>query len=144
MREILTYPIEAAEIREELLFVLEYFRARGHSSCEVLFGWAWGNDYYPTDEWAYRTCDLGSVLPEVERAEQAGWGKLGQDDLYLKFPTLDLEFRFCNDSDLHISFDQASDVVESFYSRWKARGFSPAEWAKRSDGSSPGERIRIN
>jgi hypothetical protein len=55
------------------------------------------------------------------------WGELGQDDLFLKFPTLNLEFHFCNDSDIHIYFDEGSEVVEVFYSRWKLRGFSPAE-----------------
>lgn len=143
MREVLTYPLELTHVREELRFVLEYFRGLGCKSCELLFGFAWGNEYYPSDEWPYATWELGAVLGEVERVERAGWGELGQDDLFLKFPTLNLEFRFCNDADIHICFDEGGGVVETFYSRWKLRGFSPAEWIKLPSGS-PSERIRFN
>jgi hypothetical protein len=75
MREVLTYPLEPTQVREELGFVLEYFRALGYRSCEVLFGWSWGNDYYLSNEWTYATHELEGVIVEVERVERAGLGR---------------------------------------------------------------------
>ena len=75
--------------------------------------------------------------------EGKGLGMLGSDDLFLSFPALGLEFRFCNDSDLHIAFEDPSETTEFFYQRWKIRGFSPAEWERTLDGKT-GERLRIN
>ena len=49
-REILTHPIAAARLKEELEFFAQYIRDLGHEHCEVLFGFAWGNKYYPTAE----------------------------------------------------------------------------------------------
>ena len=47
LREIVTSPIERKQLHEELDFMVQYFLEKGVTTCTVLFGFAWGNDYYP-------------------------------------------------------------------------------------------------
>ena len=130
-REIVTQPISTEQIHQELVFLVEYFKLLGHTQCEVVFGSAWGIDYYPGNDWHVVQMPLEELIPEVRRVEAAGeWGGLGSNDLYITRPPLDLDFRFCSDSDIHLSFDQPSEITESFYQRWKERGYSPAEYVK--------------
>ena len=142
-REILTHPIGPFQVKEELEFLVEYFREIGYDECEAYFGFAWGNEYYSNGEWTPIRIPLDRLASQVRRVETGGLGMLGSDDLFVSFPALGLEFRFCNDSDLHMAFEHPNETTEFFYQRWKALGFSPAEWEKTSDGKT-GERLRIN
>ncbi len=142
-REILTYPLERIQMKEELLFFADYMRGCGYADCDVLFGYAWGIEYYETDRWDYERIPLDSLVDKVMQVEVSGLGKLGHDDVWVKIPGLEMEFRFCNDCDIHINYEFAGEMTEFFYQRWKSRGFSPAEWLKAPDGTSS-ERLRFN
>ena len=140
-REILTYPITADELNDELAFVAQYFSKKGVENCSVLFGFAWGNEYYSTNEWFDEQIALSNLVEKVREVEASGIGKIGRDDLFVNIAGL--EFRFCNDSDVHIYFTEHSDEIEYFYSRWKALGYQPAEWLKNEE-KGPGERVRFD
>ena len=140
-REILTYAITQEQMNDELSFVSKYFYEKGVNKCEVLFGFAWGNDYYPGNEWQEEEIGFLNLVSKVREVEASGIGKLGKDDLFIKVSGL--EFRFCNDSDIHIYFNEPNDDVEFFYSRWKEMGYQPAEWLKNQE-KGPGERGRVN
>jgi hypothetical protein len=140
-REILTYPILKAQVHDELAYFVEYFSDKGDQTCEVLFGFAWGNEYYPANEWLYEQVNLSHLIWKVDEVEKSGIGSLGRDDLFIKIA--ELEFRFCNDSDIHIYFEESNEDVEYYYARWKQLGYQPAEWIiNQKDG--PGERVRFN
>ena len=130
-REILTYPLERPSLEAELAFLAEYFRALGSDHCAAFFGHAWG-ERYPEGGWTAVDLPLESPVAEVSRVEASGFGQLGDDDLFITIPPFLVEFRFCNDSDIHLSFEHASDITEAFYQRWRDLGFRPAEW-----GSAP-------
>ena len=127
-REIVTHHIDSSQMKEELAFLTEYFIGKGFEACELLFGSAWGMDYYDTNQWDYEKVPLTKLVEKVEAVEASGLGHLGSDDLFIKLQGYPFEFRFCHESDLHISFDEPGDIPEFFYERWKSRGFSPAEW----------------
>ena len=130
-REILTYPIDRPSLEAELAFLAEHFRGLGCDSCTAFFGHAWG-EHYPQDPWTAVALPLEALVAEVSRIEEAGFGALGNDDLFITIAPFPLEFRFCNDSDIHLSFEAPSDTTEVFFQRWRALGFKPAEW-----GSAP-------
>ncbi len=140
-REILTYPLTKEQVRDELMFCSEYFSKQGAKLCEVLFGFAWGNQYYPSAEWPYEKIKLSELPDKVRTVENSGIGSLGTDDLFVKIRGL--QFRFCNDSDIHIYFTEPCEDIEYFYSRWKQLGYQPAEWLKNQE-NGPGERIRFD
>jgi hypothetical protein len=137
--EILTCPVSKQQLWEELEFVVAYFIDNGYLTCEVLFGFAWGMDYYPTKDWNSECISLGELKAKILSVENSGLGLLSNDDLFLDFPHL--QFRFCNDSDIHIYFNEYSEDIEYFYSRWGAQGFNPAEYLK-NQVKGPGEKVR--
>lgn len=141
LREIVTYPLERKQLQEELDFMVQYFRKKGVTTCTVLFGCAWGNEYYPGNDWVDEETPLEKLVEKVRAIEESGMGALGKDDLVVK--VADLEFRFCNDSDIHIRFTAPDNESESFYLRWKKLGYQPAEWVKNKE-NDPGKRVRSN
>lgn len=141
LREIVTYPLERKQLQEELDFMVQYFLEKGVPTCTVLFGFAWGNDYYPGNEWFDEEIPLEKVFEKVRKIEESGMGALGKDDLFVKVSGL--EFQFCNDSNIHIRFTESNKDSESFYLRWKERGYQPAEWIKNKE-NDPAERVRFN
>ena len=140
-REILTYPISTEQMNEELSFMVEYFSNKVIDKCSVLFGFAWGNNYYPGNEWFDEEIELRNLIQKVNDVEASGIGAIGRDDLFIKISGL--EFRFCNDSDVHIYFSKHNDDIEFYYARWKQLGYQPAEWLKNQE-KGPGERVRFN
>jgi len=130
-REILTYPLDRPSLEAELAFLVQHFRTLGYDRCTAFFGHAWG-ERYPQDPWTPVDLPLEALVAEVSRIEAAGFGALGDDDLFITLAAFPLEFRFCNDSDIHLSFEEPSDIAEVFYQRWRGRGYRPAEW-----GSAP-------
>lgn len=133
-RLILTSEMSAEQLREELGFLVQFFRLRGHTECSVLFGYAWGIEYYREQEWYDITLPLCRLEDEVRRLEAEGLGYIGHDDLMVAFPPVDAEFRFCHDADIHLEFDESSEVIESFHERWALRGYAPKKWIKGNDG----------
>lgn len=136
-RELLTFPMTAAQLRDELVFTVAQLRDSGFTACDVTFGWAWGIAYYPGDRWVAEPVPLDSLLAKLAEVESRGIGRLGADDLFLEFPTFSLHF--CHESDVHLGFDEHFDLVEVFFARWQRLGYQPAEWCS-SDGK---RRVRV-
>jgi hypothetical protein len=131
-RELFTYPLEDIALRAELAFTLEHLRECGFAECKVLFGYAWGMEYYPDDQWVSEALPIASVLAKVAEVEGRGIGRLGSDDLDLEFPSF--SFLFCNDSDVHLRFSEDGPLIEFFFSRWGRLGYKPAEWRTTQGG----------
>ena len=140
-REILTRVIDVDTLFAELAFLVEHFRSKGYETCEASFGFAWVNDYYSDPNRKQGPISLDSLVAEVHRAGTLGWGGLGTNDLFVKVPPLAPEFRFCNDSDIHLMFDEPEDLTEFFYRRWESLGYEPAEWLK-SEQPRSSKRLR--
>ncbi|HET6431576.1 hypothetical protein [Dyella sp.] len=121
--ELLTRPLSREELDDELSWLVQALSSRGVASCQVLFGFAWGNGYYPTAKWEYEQIALGELVAAVDSVEERGLGRLGWDDLWVQLAEPAVEYRFCNDSDLHLKFAEPSWVVELTQARWQERGF---------------------
>lgn len=124
-QEIITTVIGRDALRAELVFLTASLPAWGISECSVLFGFAWGNEYYPGNTWDYIRLPAEAVQGEVERVEAIGSGSLGDDDLFVFLPEFGTEFRFCHEEDLHLSYDAPSDLSVFFLRRWSDKGFGP-------------------
>ena len=123
--EIVTGQIGEPLLRAELEFVLRYLAESQHENCDVLFGYAWGNDYYPTSRWDYVAMPVANVMEEVVRVESLGMGRLGENDLFIRLPRLPIEFRFCHESDLHLEFEETNEILRAMSIRWEALGYMP-------------------
>lgn len=130
-REILTHPLSKEQVRAEFHHFIEFFSAKGVATCQVMFGFAWGNEYYPGNEWTEENIALANLTKKVEEVEASGLGALGRDDLFVKVPGM--EFQFCHESDVHLFFAEDHPDIETFFQRWKKLGFKPAEWLKNGE-----------
>ncbi|WP_165252143.1 hypothetical protein [Paludisphaera soli] len=133
IREIVTRPVTAPQLAEELSFLVHHLRGLGYESCFAAFGGAWAIDYYSDGTTGDGAVPIDTLPGEVFRAAAAGWGGLGANDLFISIPPLPLQFRFCNDSDLHLAFEPPCDLADFFRRRWEALGYGPAE----SEGGDP-------
>jgi hypothetical protein len=123
-REVVTSILEENQVRVELRYLIDRFSKNGEEYCDVLFGFAWGNDYYPGNEWLYESVKLSRLESKISEVEQRHIGRLTNDDLFVKVGGL--EFQFCHESDIHISFERISPEIEHFYERWLNKGFNPS------------------
>jgi len=137
--EICTSQLIKELLQKELSHIVWYFTEKGTVVCHILFGFAWGMDYYADNEWISEPIALDDLINKIAKVENSGIGHLGQDDLFVKVSNL--EFRFCNDSDIHIYFKEHSPDIEYFYSRWRELGYQPSERIK-NEKHGPGERVR--
>lgn len=140
-REILTYPLTDTQFREEFAFLVQYFTSKRYTSCSLIFGWAWNTEYYGANDYEKEEVPLSGLESKVAAVEASGIGVLGNDNLYISLAGL--HFRFCDDSDIHMTFDVSNDDVEFFYSRWRRLGYRPAQWLK-TQSKGPGECERFN
>ncbi len=138
-REVVTAILEENQIRDELQYLIDYFSKNGNEFCDVLFGYAWGNDYYPDNEWFYESVKLSGLKSKIFEIEQRNIGSLSNDDLFIT--VAGFEFLFCHESDIHISFETTSQAIEHFYERWLTMGFHPSEWIK-NNSKGPGTKVR--
>jgi len=128
-RCIITSEVDSSKLRAELAYLVTYFQSHAQASCRVLFGFAWGNEYYAGD-WIEEEIPLSSLIGKIQSVEESGFGRLGRNDLFIKVSGM--EFRFCHESDLHLEFVDATDDVEHFYNRWGELGYGPSEWLKEA------------
>lgn len=138
-REVVTRILAKPEAERELEYLVEYYTEKGEQNCKVLFGFAWGNDYYPGKEWPEEEISITELPRKVKSVEETGIGNIGGDDLFVYVGGL--EFLFCHESDIHIIFSSHVPEIEHFFSRWVTQGFEPSEWIK-DQKIGPGTRVR--
>jgi len=117
-----TKQLRTAELRAELEHVLGLARELGAERCEAMFGFAWGNDYYPGSEWPFVDLTFDRLPGEIEWASALGWGGFGENDLVLRFPPLDGEVTFCHEADIHLDALARTGFAGMLLERWKAGG----------------------
>jgi hypothetical protein len=127
-REIWTYPISREEIWEELRHFVNYFISVCYLDCAVSLGFSWVTDYYDGETPKEERIALAKLETKVRHLELADFGRLGSDELYVDIAGI--TFRFCDECDLHMYFDNHTLHVEHFESRWRAMGFQPSKHQK--------------
>lgn len=114
------------QMLEELNYITKYLATRGYEYCEILFGAGWGALYYPND-WLYEKVTFPEMFEKINTLEEE-LGSIGEDDFYIKIIDSTIEFLLCHEEDIHLSFDESSDITEHFYNHWKELGYSSEEW----------------
>ena len=135
-RDLQFHSEETDRLRAELRHMVEYFRRLGHERCEVFFGWAWKTDRDGTDLLMKgMNVPLPDLIGEIQRAEDAGLGRFGDDDVSLAFEGCPVNVEFCHHEGVHLKFVERDEITRHFLERWRAQGLSPAEFERADDGS---------
>ena len=117
--EIVTDPLQGADLRHDLEANLARIKALGVSEITLLFGFSWGRHIYEK-EWKELPVAPDEALEMVRRAEKLAYGRLGDDNLYLTVETYDLRLQYSHEADIHLSFATQNRLVDDILDRWTA------------------------
>ncbi len=117
--EIITDPLRGADLRHDLAVTLARMKALGLRKISLLFGFSWGNHIYEKD-WKDIPVSPDDAQVLVQRAERQGFGKLGDDNLYLFVKEYNLRLLYSHDADIHLSFGTPNRLVHDILDRWRA------------------------
>lgn len=109
-------PNSCQEALADLINVLEKHDVK---EVELLFGFAWGNDY---KDWTPFTVKTFQIEQEINHAESLEVGKFSNDDLYIRVAYFATEFLFCHESDIHLRYNDPNDLTEDVLRLWRKQG----------------------
>lgn len=146
-RDLQVHSEDIDRLRAELGHVVEFFGGLGCERCDVGFGWAWSTEPDESGKSELAMWDVNIPLhdldAEVRRAEDAGLGNFGGDDVWVSFEGRALKFQFCHHEGIHLFYSEPDEVTGHFRDRWRAEGLDPWEFEKADDTSEwrrvPGE-----
>lgn len=89
----------------------------------VVFGFAWGNSIYEGD-WLDLELSGSELRERVAAAEASKLGKIGDDDLFIRLPSLGIERLYCHEADIHINGGRVDHpYVDDQRQKWIDRGW---------------------
>ncbi len=115
--EIVTDPLQASDLRQDLETNIRRMSALGVREIALLFGYAWGNHIYEK-EWKDLAVSPDEVLALVRKAEKLGYGRMGDDNLYLTVEKFNLRLQYSHEADIHLSFGTPNLLVHDIIERW--------------------------
>ena len=129
-REIVTDPVGVEDLWADLRANIELLRASGYTEAVVFFGFAWGKDIYE-DQWVDISMSLDDLETNVRKAEDKGFGSLGNDNLYFTIQELQLRLNYSYESVIHLSYSEGNEIALTIQKRWLSQG-----WLNESRNSS--------
>ncbi|MFZ7127655.1 MAG: hypothetical protein ACOWWM_15975 [Desulfobacterales bacterium] len=123
-REIVTDPLAVEDLWSDLRETIALLRQTGVKTVFLLFGYSWGRFIYE-GPWEDIPVEVDDVEPLVSEYEAKGFGKIGDDNLYLTVPEHHMKLQYSHETDIHISYSSAhpSALVEASIERWTGSGW---------------------
>lgn len=115
---VYTKQLSRVECKACLAEIISIFRATKILEIEMMFGFAWGNDY---KDWTPFIVPTDNIMVELDKAEKSGAGSFFNDDTFFYLPELTCEILFCHEYDIHLEFDQSNITVNSIIEAWKKK-----------------------
>lgn len=115
--EIITDPLRGIDLRHDLKVNLERMKALGLAGISVLFGFSWGSRIYEK-QWSEIPVSPDQAWDLVLKAEQQGFGELGDDNLYVFVKEYNLRLLYSHEADIHLSFAAPNRLVHDILDRW--------------------------
>ena len=116
---IFTRQLSIAEYKSCSDEIMAILRNNKVFDVEVMFGWAWGNEY---KDWTPFTVSLENVLTEIDKAQKTGNGSFYENDTFLLLSDRDTEILFCHEHDIHLNYNETNKIVSDVLNAWEAEG----------------------
>ena len=129
-REIVTDPLGVEDLWADLRANIELLKVSGYTAALVFFGFAWGKDIYE-GQWKEIPMLLDDLELTVHKAEDKGFGSLGNDNLYFTIEELQLRLNYSYESIIHLSYSEGNEIALTIHRRWLLQ-----EWLNESRNSS--------
>lgn len=98
--------------------ILDILKSNNVFEVEMLFGWAWGNEY---KNWTLFITKVEGVPGEIDYANKYGRGSFYDDDTIFFLTDINTEILFCHEHDIHLSYNEANPIVHSILDAWNAK-----------------------
>lgn len=121
--ELVTRRLSRDELWAETAHIVQTLQAAGVTECEVQLGWPWALSYYDDDTWPAETIPVAGLLDFVHSLERRQLGLLGEDDLFVTVPGVEL--RLCHEADIHLEFVADDSIGEVLAMRCAENGLLP-------------------
>lgn len=116
-REVVTDPLDRGDLWFDLRENIILFNQIGITRVLVLFGFSWGKNIY-AGPWKEQPISLDQLVQQVLEAEKKQFGKLGDDNLYVYVPEMDIRIQYSHEADIHLSYFQENIIVKKVLDRW--------------------------
>ena len=116
-RELVTDPLDREDLWADLEDNIDLLTAQGYTQVLAFFGFAWGNHIYE-GRWHDLPITLADLEKRIAEAEEKGWGRLGQDNLYFTVSELPLRLSYSYENDIHMSYADDNEIVSLIRKRW--------------------------
>jgi hypothetical protein len=116
-KELITDPLGIEDIRLDLGANIRLLKQLGINEVLVLFGFSWGRKIYE-DTWTDIPLAPEQIEKRIAEAETKGFGRLGDDNLYITIASQDARLQYSYESDIHLSYSDENEFVETIRKRW--------------------------
>ena len=107
-------------LQTELSSILDALESCRIIQIELLFGFAWGNEYLNWEPIRVRPEQMSS---EIQKAETTSSGKFGKDDLFITLVDEPTQVLFCHEGDIHLSYDETTEFVKRVIGDWQQKQY---------------------
>ena len=119
IREVITDPLDAADLWTDLRENLQYIQHMGIEQVRLFFGYSWGKHIYE-DRWVEIPIHPAQVAQRVIDAERKAYGSVGDDNFYVRIPDIEVRLEYSYESDIHLSYAEENSFVATVLERWRA------------------------
>ena len=119
IREVITDPLDAADLWADLRENLWLIQRMGIQQIRLFFGYSWGEHIYE-DRWVEIPIHPAQAQQRVIEAEQERYGSVGDDNFYIRIPDIEVRVEYSYESDIHLSYAEENSFVKTVLARWNA------------------------
>ncbi len=122
IREVITDPLDAADLWADLRENLRLIQQMGINEVYLFFGYSWGKHVY-AEQWVEIPVHPAQVEQRIIDAEHKQYGSVGDDNLYVRIPDIEVRVEYTYETDIHISYAEENSFVKTVLERWRANGW---------------------
>jgi hypothetical protein len=124
-KEIVTDPLSGEDLWIDLRKNIVFLEEIGITRVFLFFGFSWGDDVNE-EEWKEIAVPTNEVAEMIVDCEAKGYGTLGDDNLYVGIPELDVKLQYSYETDIHLSYSEKNAFVDQVLARWASEGWKMA------------------
>ncbi len=126
IREVVTDPLDRADLWADLCENLRLMQHMGIGEVRLFFGYSWGKHIYE-DRWEEIPIQPALIEQRIIDAEQKQYGRVGDDNVYIRIPDIEVRVEYTYETDIHLSYAEENSFVKTVLRRWSAN-----EWMMES------------
>jgi hypothetical protein len=114
---VFTRKLNELEYKSCLLEIIDILKCEKVLEIEIMFGFAWGNEY---KDWTPFTVSLDNIMTQIDEAEKKT-GTFFEEDTFLYLHDITTGILFCHEHDIHLDYNETNKIVAAIISAWETK-----------------------